>query len=415
MLSLLGNRVKRFRNTPQIKLTDSAGAGADLFGYSVALSANGNTALVGAYGDDVGANFQQGSAIVFTRSGTTWTEQAKLTDSVGDGADSFGYSVALSSDGNTALIGVYADTVGANTQQGSALVFTRSGSTWTQQAKLTDSTGASSDNFGYSVALSDDGNTALIGAYLDDVGGNFNQGSAVVFTRSSGVWTQQAKLTGSSGAVGDFFGESVALSSDGNTALIAARGVDVGVNTNQGAAIVFTRLGTTWTQQAKLTDSTGAANDSFGDSVALSNDGNTALIGSSNSIVGSIDKGSAVVFTRSGSTWTEQTKLTDSTGASADRFGRSVALSDNGNTALVGALLDDIGANTNQGSAVVFTRLGTTWTQQTKLTDSAGATNDNFGVSVALSDNGRIAIVGSYFDDVGANADQGSAIVFYRR
>ncbi|MBU4367121.1 MAG: FG-GAP repeat protein, partial [Verrucomicrobia bacterium] len=134
--------------------------------------------------------------------------------------DFFGSSVALSSDGNTAIIGADCADVGGITNQGAGYVFTRGGSGWTQQAKLTASDGAAWDRFGASVALSSDGNTAIAGAYLADVDGNDGQGAAYVFTWSGASWNQQAKLIATGGDATDFFGSSVALSSDGDTAII---------------------------------------------------------------------------------------------------------------------------------------------------------------------------------------------------
>ncbi len=391
--------------TQQAQLTATDGAGGDQFGSSVALS--GDTALVGARFDDVGANFDQGSAYIFTRSGTTWTQQAQLTATDGAASDNLGVSVALS--GDTALLGANFDNVGANTDQGSAWVFSRIGTKWIgPDLQLLASNGAANDNFGISVALS--GDTALVGAYVDDVGANANQGSAYVFTRSGSTWIQQAQLTATDGAAGDLFGISVALS--GDTALVGANSDDVGANTNQGSAYVFTRSGSTWTQQAQLTATGGAGGDNFGVSVALS--GDTALVGANSDDVGAnTNQGSAYVFTRSGTTWTQQAQLTATGGAAGDNFGISVALS--GDTALVGANFDTVGANASQGSAYVFTRSGSTWTQQAQLTAIGGATNDNFGVAVALGGGaGDTALVGAYADDVGANIDQGSAYIFTR-
>ncbi|MBN1976554.1 MAG: FG-GAP repeat protein, partial [Anaerolineae bacterium] len=216
--------------TEQAKLTASDGAAEDHFGNSVALS--GNTALVGAPYDEVGANYAQGSAYVFTRSGAAWTQQVKLTASDGAASEQFGASVALA--GDTALVGAYGDGVGANDGQGSAYVFTRSGTAWAQQAKLTASDGAEWDQFGISVALSGDADTALVGAYYDGVGANDGQGSAYVFTRSGTTWTQQAHLTAADGATNDHFGDSAALS--GDTALVGAFSDDVGANVDQGSA-----------------------------------------------------------------------------------------------------------------------------------------------------------------------------------
>jgi len=377
-------------NVVEQKVTAPDGAENDLFGFRVALS--GDTALVGAFGQTVGANITQGSVYVFTSSGSSWSLQQKLTASDGAAHDFFGYSVALL--GDTALIGAGAANISGNAYQGSAYVFTRSGTTWSQQAKLTASDGAAYDEFGSSVALS--GNTALVGAYTDKVGGNAEQGSAYVFTRSGTVWSQQAKLTASNGAAGDWFGWSVALL--GDTALVGGR---------FGDAFVFTRSGTVWSQQAQLTPSDLQEEDTFGESVALS--GDTALVGAGGHIVGSnVSQGAAYVFTRSGTTWSQQARLTAADGAAGDRFGTSVALSVD--TALVEAPNQTVGANSNQGSAYVFTRSGTTWTQQAKLTASDGAASDNFGRSAALS--GNTVLVGASGVKIGANPNQGAAYFY---
>ncbi|MBS0196292.1 MAG: hypothetical protein JSR77_05995 [Planctomycetes bacterium] len=384
---------------PDLKLLASDGAALDVFGYSAAVS--GDTAIVGARTDDVGASVDQGSAYVFTRSGTTWTQQAQLTATGGAAGDQFGYSVALS--GDTAIVGAWTDDVGANGNQGSAYIFTRSGSTWTQQAQLTATGGVGGDQFGVSVALS--GDTAIVGAFNDDVGASTDQGSAFVFVRSGTTWTQQAQLIAAGGAAGDNFGVGVALS--GDTAIVGAFSDDVGANGDQGSAFVFTRSGTTWTQQAQLTSTGGAAGDRFGYSVALS--GDTAITGAFNNDVGANpNQGAAYVFVRTGITWTQQAQLTASDGAAGDQFGGGVALS--GDTAIVGAYADDMGNNTDQGSAYVFVRSGTSWTQQTQLTAADGAAGDSFGGCVALS--GDTTVIGAFADNVGANADQGSVWAF---
>jgi hypothetical protein len=361
------------------KLSASDETGLGVFGWSVALSSDGSTALVGGYGDNGGL----GAAWVFTRSGSTWTQQgSKLTASDEAGPGDFGGSVALSSDGSTALIGG-----GVDNNVGAAWVFTRSGSTWTQQgAKLTVSDSAG--DFGGSVALSSDGSTALIGD-------GFGVGGAWAFTRLGSTWTQQgAKLTASD-EIGSFgmFGASVALSSDGSTALIGG----VADNGGVGAAWVFTRSGSTWTQQgSKLTASDETGLGGFGVSVALSSDGSTALIGGDNGGVGA-----AWVFTRSGSTWAQQgSKLTASDETGPGEFGGSVALSSDGSTALIGGSVDN-----NLGAAWVFTRSGSTWTQQgSKLTASDESGLGEFGRSVALSSDGSTALIGGGGDNGGLGA-----------
>lgn len=391
--------------TEQAHLTADDSAAGDHFGGAVALV--GDTALIGAPTDDAGAQENQGSVYIFTRSGATWTQRAHLAAADGVGGDFYGISVALA--GDTALVGAMYDDVGANASQGSAYVLTGSGTAWAQQAHLTSSDGAAGDNFGIAVAVK--GDTALVGAPNDDIGANADQGSAYVFVRGAAGWELQQKLTADDGAATDLFGYAVALSGDGNKALVGAYSADGVGNANQGAAYVFVRSGATWTQQAKLTAMDGDDGDAFGISVALTADGNTALVGAFLSDPGAVnDQGAAYVFTSGGLYWSLQQKLFAADGAAGDNLGRSVAIS--GDLALVGAPRDQVGANTLQGSAYVFSRSGTTWTEQEKLTASDGAAQDWFGFSVAIY--GDTALVGAYNDDVGPNDDQGSAYVFTR-
>jgi hypothetical protein len=377
--------------TRRSKLNASDLASGDFFGYSVALSSDGNTALIGAYFESTSPYTRNGAAYVFTRSGSTWTEQQKLTASDSATDTRLGRAVSLSADGNTAIIGAYTQSTSPFSGNGAAYVFTRSGSTWTQQQKLLASDLASSDYFGQSVALSSDGNTALIGAYFESTSPYTRNGAAYVFTRSGSTWTQQQKLLASDGASSDNFGYSVALSGDGNTALIGAYLEDTSPYTDNGAAYVFTRSGSTWTQQQKLLASDLASGDYFGQSVALSGDGNTALIGAYRVDTSPYtDNGAAYVFTRSGSTWTQQQKLLASDGASNDNFGYSVALSGDGNTALIGAPFDDRTVPYT-GAVFVFTRSSSTWTQIQKLIDVDA---DDLGWAVTISSNGNIVLVG---------------------
>jgi len=255
-------------------------------GFSVALSSNGNTLLVGGPSDgDPGATW------VFTRSGTTWTQQGSKL--VGTGASYIqpqqGSAVALSADGNTAIVGAPSDG-GGQSRVGAIWVFVRSGSTWTQQGnKLVASDANMSAELGYSVAVSADGNTALVGGAQES-----GTGAAWVFVRSGVTWTQQGlKLVGSgTGLTGQ--GGSVALSGDGNTAVIG------GHENNTATAWVFTRSGGVWSQQAKMAATATSPNTLNGHNVSISNDGNTALLG----VPGNGgNAGATYVFVRSGATW----------------------------------------------------------------------------------------------------------------
>ena len=325
------------------------------FGCSVALF--DNTAIIGAQFEDN----NKGSAYVFTRVGATWIQQAKLLALDGEVNDRFGCSVSLYED--TAIIGAKGNAdYGTNT--GSAYIFIRNDSNWTQQAKLLASDGGQQDGFGFSVSLS--GDTVLIGAWHDDDKAS-DSGAVYVFTRTDNTWSQQAKLLASNGVVNDFFGEAVTL--DGDTALIGASGKD--------STYVFTRTGNSWTQQQEFS--------SVGWHFSIS--GDTALITHSKYPYQS----NVYVFTRTGTTWTKQTEFVASD--SSLSFGCSVSI--DGDTAFIG---DTHGS----GATYVFTRTGTTWTEQYKLLASDGYEGNNFGSSVFLD--GNIALITAYSNDRSNNS-----------
>ncbi len=379
-----------------VKLTASDGTVLGHFGNHVDVS--GDTAVVGAPKMHFNAVAGPGAAYVFTRSGDAWVQQAKLTPSDGLPGDRFGWSVAIS--GNTIVVGAMWDDVGVNADQGSAYVFTRTAGTWTEQTKLTASDGLPLEEFGISVEAS--GDDVIVGATsLADEVGVPPQGSAYVFARSGGTWIEQAELIPSDGYVGDGFGFKVGA--DGDTAVVGAYKERGG-----GSAYVFSRTGGTWTQQAKLTSSDRAAGDQFGFWVGIS--GQTMVVGALFADGTYADQGAAYVFTRAGGVWTEQKKLTASDGRKEDAFGRSVAVS--GDTIVVGAQWHNVDGKNNQGSAYVFSRTRDTWVERTKLTAADGAEGDHFGVSVGVS--GDTAVVGASFNVRGEGPirPQGAAYVW---
>jgi hypothetical protein len=390
---------------PQIqKLLASNISSYNYFGASVAISSDGKTAVIGAYGNE--------AAYIFTYSGTTWTEQQILTASDSASFDYFGNSVDISTDGNTVIVGAYQEDTTA-TDQGAAYVFTRTGSTWTQQAKLRASDADTTDRFGSSVSLSSDGNTALIGAETENTSPNSDNGAAYVFTRSGSTWTQQQKLLASDRASNEKFGTSVSLSADGNIALIGADTEDTSPNTNNGAAYIFTRSEGVWTEQQKLLASDAEASDQFGFSVAISSDGNTAVIGAIQGDTSpNSNNGAAYIFTRSEGVWTEQQKLTASDRASNEFFGWSVSFSSDGNTLAIGAIDEDTSPTSDNGAVYIFTRSSGVWEQKQKLVASDRETNDSFGKSVALSLDGNVVIVGASSEETSSYTLNGAAYIY---
>jgi hypothetical protein len=437
--------------------------GYDLFGISVALSSNGDTLAVGAYLEDSNATgvegdqgndlaWNSGAVYVFKRDGGTWSQQAYIKASNTDVDDEFGWSVALSSDGNTLAVGAAFEDSGAtgvngndsdNSRENSGAVYlyARSGSTWSQQAYVKASNPDVGDNFGYRVALSADGSTLAVGAPNEDssaTGVNANQdnneapqaGAVYVFSRSGPSWSQEAYAKASNTDPIDYFGESVALSGDGDTLAVGAWGESsdaTGVNGDQsnnsaptsGAVYAFTRNGSTWSQQAYVKASNPDPTDSFGWSVALAADGNTLAVGA----YYEDQTGAAYVFARSGSAWSQQAYVKASNAEAADIFGHSVALSSEGNTLAVSAWTEASNATgvggdesdnsaVNAGAAYVFSRSGSAWSQQAYVKASNTEANDQFGWagSMALSGDGNTLAVGSRSEDsnaTGINGDQG--------
>jgi hypothetical protein len=404
-------------NVPKLTAGDPIGLAEQ--GFSVAISADGTTAIVGGPFDNSGT----GAAWIFTQSGGTWTEQQKLIAADANGAAQLGWSVALSDDGNTAIVGGPGD----NGAIGAAWVFTRSGSVWSQVGAKLSGAGATGANcalpgvvgsaeLGYAVALSGDGNTAIVGGWAD----NSALGAAWVFTRSGGAWSQSVVKLCGSGATDTtniMQGFAVALSDDGTTAIVG--GPNDGTNRAIGAAWVFTQSGGTWSQQGpKLVGATGlCAESQQGFAVALSGDGNTAIVGGpgdevtnnvkfncEKNVTQSTSNGAGWVFTRSGGVWSQQgDKLVGvlATTSSNPGQGFSVALAGDGNTALVGGPTD----NANTGAAWVFTRSGGAWNPQGNAlvgTGAGGAASQ--ASSVALSRDGSTAIVGGPLDQGGTGA-----------
>ena len=298
----------------------------------------------------------------------------KITASDGAGNDFFGWSVSIS--GDYAVVGAVLDDDNGN-ESGSVYVFKRIGTSWAQEAKLRPSGRVNA----FSVSISAD--FAVLGAPSS------GSGSAYVFKRTGTTWAPGVKLLSSDGETDDWFGSAVSIS--GDYAIVGAYGNDDNGD-NSGSAYVFKRTGTSWAQKAKLLPSDGAADDEFGFSVSIS--GDYAVVGAYLDDDNRTDSGSAYVFKRTGTSWTQEVKLLPSDGAADDAFGWSVSIS--GDYAVVGAVQDDDNGSFS-GSAYVFKRSGTSWAQETKLLASDGVAVDLFGYSVSIS--GDYAIIGALNDD----------------
>ena len=296
----------------QARLTASSPAAGDQFGCSVSIS--GDNAIVGADRNNYNGLWS-GAAYIFERTDTEWIQQDMLVPSDGRIGDRFGCAASI--DGDYAIVGSYWDDDNGN-NSGSAYIFRRDAAGWVQEAKLTASDGAKDDWFGYAVSIS--GKYAVAGAVLDDDNGA-NRGSVYVFKRSGSSWTQEAKLVAGEGNAHDEFGGSVCI--EGNSVIVGATGDD-GLGENAGAAYIFERTGNDWIQQARLVALDGAGGENFGNSVSI--DGNYAVIAANLDADMGQGSGSAYIFRREGQNWAQQAKLTAPDADQNDYFGQGVSI-----------------------------------------------------------------------------------------
>ena len=456
----------------------------DWFGFSVALSSDGNTLAVSALLDDSaakGINGNQanssadaaGAVYVFTHTATNWTQQAYIKASNTGAGDRFGGGLALSADGNTLAVGAYREDSAATgiggdqqdnstTDTGAVYIFTRTGSTWAQQAYIKASNPDDSDLFGDLLALSADGSTLAAGVPGEDsaatgIGGDqtdntaADSGAVYVFTQESNVWSQQAYIKASNTDAGDQFGHGVALSADGNILAVGAlyedsvaSGIEGDQNDNSaldsGAVYVFTRANSTWSQQTYIKASNAESGDNFGKDVELSADGNTLVVAAptedsnATGINGdendnsATNSGAVYVFTHKSNVWSQQAYIKASNTDAGDVFGGGsnwwgITISGDGNTLAVAALNEDSAAigidgdqfdnsATKSGAVYVFNRDSSTWSQRAYIKASNTEAGDSFGEwhGISLSADGNSLAVGAYAEDSSATGIGGNQV-----
>ncbi len=462
---------------------DQFGGGSVIYGLSASISADGDTlavtsifedsAAVGVNGDEAdNSALDAGAVYVFSRSDSSWVQDAYIKASNTESSDQFGYSVTLSGDGNTLAVGANLEASHATGIDGDQLdnsslgagavyVFKRDNGSWSQQAYVKASNAEAGDVFGYQVALSFDGNTLAVTAQGEDsaaAGIDFDEtnndaggaGAAYIFSRSGDSWVQQAYLKAMYPEENDLFGTSVAISQDGNTVAIGALDEDggqVGVNGDQsdnsgrgsGVAYVFSRDGDSWSQQAYIKGLNTARADAFGAAVALSANGSTLAVGApdeNNTTTGvnaeighrvgneqrtDYSNGSAYVFSRQDGTWTQQAYIKPSHLGQFDQFGTRVALSGDGDLLAVGVPLEDsaaVGLNGDRGddedggsefgAIYLYARSEGMWSEHSYLKAPNAGVYDEFGSVVALDGDGTTMIVGARFEDSSASGINGN-------
>ena len=406
-------------------------ASNDGLGYNVAISGDGKVITATALYDDSGATTDTGSVYVFTQNSLgEWNPVQRLYASDAATNDEFGgdqfedYTKALgiSTDGSVFVVGAFRDDDTAG-DSGSAYIFEKSGSTWSQVQKIVASDAALNDHFGMGVCISGNGACIAVGAPFDDT--TNNQGAAYIFEKVGGTWIQTQKIVQSDTLANTIFGNKLALSDDGTTLAVAAAYHDnpTGSSTqgDAGAAYIFDKAQNgTWSQTQKIYPSDGAANEHFGYGIDISGDGTVVAVGQSSADgvgTGAAGLGAVYVYVKSGGAWsaTQTQKIVSTDNASGDAFGHDVALSQNGDRLLVGAPRDD-DLETDNGAIYIFDRTNGVWTQTTKHY-AVGANNtgnyDGFGTSVSISGDGKVYIGGHQYQDVMVGtADVGGVYVY---
>jgi hypothetical protein len=371
---------------------DMPGAEDDRFGWAVA--ADGEWMIVGAPSDDTNAGTEAGSAYFFRWTGVSWTLEQSVRPDDAEASAWFGYSVSI--DGDTAIVGsIFKDGLaGSNT--GAAYVYIRSEGSWNMQQKLVSSDPDISDEFGHSVALSND--LAVVGAIGDRTVGTVQLGAAYIFARSNGLWTQQQKLVSQDRDSGDLFGWSVATSQD---VVVVGAPQDDGMAGDAGAAYIFKRNSVDWIETQKLVASDTLGGDKFGVSTAIS--GPTLLVGAyGDDNAGGIDAGAAYLFDLTGQEAQQLEKLLEPGASHRGGFGYSVSMLTD--QALIGAPLSTVDGMTSAGFARVFVLDNGSWRPDDRFELEVPSQDDLLGHSVALSS--QAVAVGAYFDDSGISGRQ---------
>jgi hypothetical protein len=352
-------------------------------GYGIRLNSDGTQMI--AAGLEYGVHY-------WTRSGSTWTSVQRIQPSLYSGtASHYGIynNVSSTDDFSYFAVGVPRETGATGIYEGSVRVYTRSGSTWTQQAKIQDDDQASNDRFGSGVDLNADATYLVAGKRLDDTLGE-NAGNIFVFTRSGSTWTQQQAITATVTGTpdNDQVGFMVRINSTGD--LIAA---SAPYEENGGKVYTFTRSGSTWTQQQAISASDAQANDYFGWQISMNGAGDLMAV------TGNVYT-SVYIFTRSGSTWTQQQQINQPGAAPLG----SVAVSRNGDVIAIGALDE---------ATYVYQDVGGTWTLVKTISATGIASGDYYGnESMHISQDGNWIAVGAPREDGPGNSVANAGLMF---
>lgn len=408
MLSLLGK--KKSYKLAQTLLGEAAG---DRFGFDTALSGDGNVLVVGAWRNDAGGA-DAGRIYIYVRSNNLWVPATTATFNGSAAANRFGISVAVNNDGSTIAAGQTLDQSAGVANGGSVRVFQRSTGTnsWTLQTTLFPSPVAANMGFGNALAFSEDGNTLAVGASLYDIagaGGN-DVGAVYVFTRSGSTWSQQQLITRSVTGGADQFGAAVAITKDGN---LLAIGCPRRASTDYGEVHIYTRSAGVWSLQTTLTASTPQTDDLLGASVALNGTGTILAAGMPQFDSSGVGSGDVLIFYRTGSSWSSGTPIITGPPVS-QRRGADVTINASGNRVAIGMPDFSPGGYTAL-SVISETGSPSVWLKGIIINSFGINAGNESGFGLSMDNTGDILVIGDHLDDTGALSDRGAVRIFVRR
>ena len=386
----------------------------DQFSLVVTVSPDGMRIAAGARFAEVNGVVDAGKVYVFKREGLSWPLEAVLTAGEIQTTGYFGFSLCFDATGSRLVVGATGQNSSVTTMVGAVYVFSRTGTTWSQEARLFASpAGDTNSQLGRWVSITPDGTRLVTASMYEITGSMLYHGQGYIYKRTGTTWTQEATVLASDKAQDDRLGLSCSIDSTGTRIAITAYTGTAGGFVNAGKVYVWVRSGSTWTQEATLTASDKAANAYFGRSVAMNAAGDRIVVGASGATADGLTlAGKVYTFTRVGTVWTQVNILTALVPQASGNFGVGVWLSPDGNLLLAGSHLLTVNGITNAGGVYVFIRSGTTWIEQTILSVSNNLTDIRAGVIQSASDDGSIIVMSAYFADPAGVTDAGAAYVY---
>jgi hypothetical protein len=391
----------------EAELTANDKSAGDNFGVSTSITADGSRLVIGSHKDSLSTASEFGAIFVNRFTGTNWVTEARLIASDRLPNDLFGYSVAISKDGTRLVVGSPFANESNIVDSGAIYVFTRFGTTWSQEAILIASDIAANMTFGRAVTMDETG-TRIAAVGYNSSGKNV----AYMFVRSVNNWSQEGRIV-LDNIYTAYDGECISINNNGDKIAVGSGPSTINSVANMCSIDILARAGSSWTKEAKVKPTNDQGLDNFGSSVCMSSDGTKVIVGANNrDVSGVVNCGSAFIFSKSGSVWSQDVQLFSSDRKTNDNFGNSVSCNIDCSVVSIGSYSSEVGNISNAGAGYVFSFNGTGWVQNSRLVSLNSTTDANFGWSTSLSQNTYKLAFSSINSDPSNIINAGSTHVF---